>query len=114
MIFFKKRFTFSNSQRIEFEKYLIETLEFRPAWAIDKKKLTWPGMPHYKFILFVDADGLINVYAHFDKMIKIEGKGKGNTIWIRGLNGIYETFISYFNAETIGKLIDQSLQQPLN
>ncbi len=110
---FNKYFTFTNAQRRKFEQYLIHALESRPAWSVDENKLTWPGLPNYKLILFVDKDGLINVYAHFDTLIKVKGNGTGNTIWVKGENRIYETFLSLFDPETISKLIDNQMQ-PLN
>ena len=110
MFFLKRYFTFSNDQRREFEKFLIKALETRPAWSVDENKLTWPGMPKYKLILFVDKDGLINVYAHFETLIKVKGAGTGNTIWVKGSMGIYETFLSLFDPQTIKKLIDNQLQ----
>ena len=113
MGFFKKYFTFNNAQRREFEQYLIHALESRAAWSVDEKKLTWPGLPNYKIIIFVDTDGLINVYAHFETLIKVKGNGTGNTIWVKGENRIYETFLSMFSPETITKLINNQLQ-PLN
>ena len=113
MNIFNKYFTFNRAKLTEFEQFLIHALENRPAWAVDEKKLTWPGLPIYKIIIFVDTDGIINVYAHFETLIKVKGNGTGNTIWVKGANRIYETFLSLFDRETISKLIDNQLQ-PLN
>ena len=103
-IFKNKCFKFSDKNRILFEKWAINFLETKGSFDVGNR-FTLPGMPKYKLITFGEGDDL-KLYAYFNETIKIRGK-KGNTYSLIGNDGVFESFISKYDAEYINSLLEK-------
>lgn len=103
---FRKRiFVFNNTNRVKFEKFMIQCLENRKAWESGENRITFPGMPSYQIITIKETDKNL-VFAHFSDMVKMKDH-KGNTYHLAGNDGVYESFMSFFNEKYIKELLDK-------
>lgn len=105
MILFKKKcYKFSDKNRILFEKWMINFLETKGSHDVGNR-FSLSGMPPYKLITFGEGDDM-KLYTYFSDPVKIKGK-KGNTYSLIGNDGVFESFISTFDAEYINTLLEK-------
>ena len=105
MILFKKKcYKFSDKNRILFESWMINFLETKGSFFVGNR-FALPGMPSYRIISFGEDD-VLKLYVCFSEPVKIKDK-KGNTYSLIGNDGVFESFISTFDAEYINTLLEK-------